>query len=144
MNWRSLILLAALTVLVSVGDSQAAAAAEAKQEAAVARITAAEAAKRVEGGKAILIDVREAEEWKETGVAAPAVLLAKSDFDGERTAWERFLKANAGKELILYCRSGRRSGLVATELAAAGWNVSNSGGFSEWKDAGLPTRQPEP
>jgi rhodanese-related sulfurtransferase len=108
------------------------------------RMSPVEAAKLVKEGTAILIDVREPEEWKETGVAAPAVLLSKSDFDGERVGWERFLKANAGKELILYCRSGRRSGILAQELAAAGWKVANAGGLKDWTDAGLPTRKVEP
>ena len=52
------------------------------------------------------------------GKAAPAVLLAKSDFDGAQRDWKPFLEKNAGKEIILYCRSGNRSGKVAAALAA--------------------------
>ena len=52
--------------------------------AEVPKLKAAEAAKLVADGKAVLVDIREASEWKETGVAAPAVLLPKSDFDGEQ------------------------------------------------------------
>lgn len=106
----------------------------------VARITPVEAAQRVAGGQAVLVDVREPGEWAETGVAAPAVLLAKSDFDGAQKDWKPFLEQNAGKEIILYCRSGNRSGLVAAVLVEKGLRVVNAGAFKDWQAAGLPTR----
>lgn len=111
--------------------------------AEVAKVTPADAAKRVADGKAVLVDVREAAEWNETGVAGPAVLLAKSDFDGAQTEWKDFLAKNGDKEVIVYCRSGRRSEAVATALAAKGVKVSNVGAFKDWADAGLPVRQLE-
>jgi rhodanese-related sulfurtransferase len=107
------------------------------------KIAPAEAAKRVADGKAVLVDVREPSEWAETGVAAPAVLLAKSDFDGAQKDWKPFLEKNAGKEIILYCRSGRRSGAVAAALAEKGVKVANVGGMKDWTDAGLPVRKVE-
>jgi rhodanese-related sulfurtransferase len=110
--------------------------------AEVPKTTPAEAAKLVAAGKAVLVDVREASEWKETGVAAPAVLLAKSDFDGAQKEWKPFLASVGDKQIILYCRSGRRSGEVAAALAAKGVKVSNAGAFKDWTDAGLPTRKP--
>ena len=109
----------------------------------VQKVSAEHASKLVAAGKAVLVDVREASEWAETGVAAPAVLLAKSDFDGDQKEWKPFLEKNAGREIILYCRSGSRSGKVAAALAAKGLKVSNSGGFKEWADAGLPVRKVE-
>lgn len=107
----------------------------------VKKITPADAAKLVADGKAVLVDVREPAEWKESGVAAPAALLEKSDFDGAKTAWEPFLKQNGKEKLIIvYCRSGRRSSAVADALAAQGYTVANAGGLKDWTDAGLPTR----
>ena len=50
----------------------------------VAKITPADAAQLVADGKAVLVDIREPAEWAEAGVAAPAVLLPKSDFDGDK------------------------------------------------------------
>ena len=108
----------------------------------VAKLSPAEAAKRVAAGTAVLIDVREPAEWAETGVAAPAELLPMSDFNGDQKLWKPFLAANAGKELILYCRSGNRSGKVAAKLAEAGKTVANGGGFKDWAAAGLPVRKP--
>lgn len=108
----------------------------------VTKIEPAAAAKLVTEGKAVLVDVREPAEWAETGVAAPALLLAKSDFDGPQTMWKPFLEKNAGKEIILYCRSGNRSGIVAKALAEKGYKVSNAGAFKTWAEAGLPVRKP--
>lgn len=108
----------------------------------VAKLTPAEAAERVAQGKAVLVDVREPDEWADTGVAAPAVLLPLSDFEGEQKLWKPFLEQNAGKDLILYCRSGARSGRVAQKLADQGKSVANAGGFKDWKAANLPVRKP--
>lgn len=106
-------------------------------------IAPAVAAKLVADGKALLVDVREPAEWAESGVAAPAVLLAKSEFDaGLIGDWQDFLAKAGDKQIILYCRSGRRSGLVATALAAKGHKVANAGAFQEWEAAGLPVRKP--
>ena len=104
------------------------------------KITPAEAAKLVAEGKAVLVDCREPNEWKETGVAAPAVLLPKSDFDGDQKQWKEFLAKNAGKQVFVYCRSGRRSGIVASALAEKGVKAANVGGLNDWTEAGLPTR----
>ena len=110
----------------------------------VKKVAPAEAAKLVAEGKAVLVDVREPAEWAETGVAASAVLLAKSDFDGAQKDWKPFLEKNAGKEIILYCRSGHRAGLIGAALAAKGLVVANAGGFKDWAAAGQPVKKVEP
>jgi rhodanese-related sulfurtransferase len=107
---------------------------------AVRRVAPAEAAQLVADGHAVLIDVREPDEWTD-GVAAPAELLSLSDLTGPRQAWKSFLEKNRAKELILYCRSGGRSGRAAQLLAAEGYRTANAGGFSDWTNAGLPTRR---
>lgn len=109
--------------------------------AAVPTITPAEAAKRVASGQAVIVDVREPSEWAESGVAAPAALLPKSEFDaGQIGEWKDFLAHVGDKEVILYCRSGRRSAAVATALAEKGFTVANAGAFKDWQAAGLPVR----
>ena len=110
-----------------------------------ASLAPAEAAKLVADGKAVLVDVREPAEWAESGVAGPAVLLAKSEFDaGLKGDWKSYLAKTGGKEIILYCRSGHRAGVVAAALTAMGFKTANAGGFKDWQAAGLPTRQVEP
>jgi rhodanese-related sulfurtransferase len=111
--------------------------------AEIARITPRDAAQLVADGKAILVDIREPAEWAETGVAANAVLLPKSDFDGAQKQWKDFLAQTGGKEVILYCRSGKRAGVVGAALAARGIKAANAGGFADWESAGLPTRRIE-
>lgn len=107
----------------------------------VAKISPKEASQLVADGKAILIDVREPKEWAQTGVASPAHLLSKSDFDGEQKEWKPFLSSVGEKQLILYCHSGRRAGVIAEALNRLGYKASNAGGLADWKKAGLPTRQ---
>lgn len=101
----------------------------------------AEAAQRVAAGTAVLIDVREPDEWA-GGVAGPALLCPLSDLRGGRAQWQAVLEANKDKELIVYCASGGRSGAVASMLRNEGFNVVNAGGFSAWRAAGLPVRMP--
>lgn len=101
----------------------------------------AEAARRVAAGTAVLIDVREADEWS-GGVAEPALLCSMSDLRGGRAQWQAVLEANKDKELIVYCASGARSGVVASMLRKEGFQVVNAGGFGSWKSAGLPVRMP--
>lgn len=104
-------------------------------------IPAKDTAARVASGSAVLVDVREPAEWADTGVAEPAALLPLSDLRGDRAKWQAFLAANRDKELILYCRSGNRSGIAASILEKEGFTVANAGGFKHWAAAGLPVRQ---
>lgn len=107
----------------------------------IAKLTPPEAAKLVAAGKAVLVDVREPSEWIESGVAAPAVLLPKSEFDEGLTGeWKTFLAQVGDKQVITYCRSGKRAGVVAEALAAKGLKTANAGGFKDWVAAGLPVK----
>lgn len=108
----------------------------------VPKVDPATAARLVAEGKAALVDVREPSEWAESGVAAPAVLLPKSEFDaGMAGTWKDFVAKVGDKQVITYCRSGRRSDVVAAALAEKGLKVANAGGFKAWQDAGLPVRR---
>lgn len=128
MRLKSLLLTALLTGSLSAAD--------------IPTLAPAEAAKLVADGKAVLVDVREPNEWADSGVAAPAVLLPKSEFDaGQMGDWQDFLAKVGDKQIITYCRSGKRSGAVAEALAAKGHKVANAGGYQAWQDAGLPVRK---
>ncbi len=124
---RSLFLLLAGAVMVSAAEAP--------------KTAPKDAAKLVAEGKAVLVDCREAAEWADTGVAGPAVLLPKSDFDGDKKKWNEFLAKNQGKQIIVYCRSGGRAGTVAAALNAQGVKASSAGGLKDWEAAGLPTRK---
>lgn len=87
-------------------------------------------------GQAILVDVREDNEWL-TGHATGARHLG-------RGVLERDIVASvADKEatIVLYCGGGFRSALAADNLQKMGYaNVfSLLGGYKAWLQAGLPT-----
>jgi rhodanese-related sulfurtransferase len=106
-------------------------------------VPAREAAQLVADGKAVLVDVREAPEWKNSGVAAPAALLSKSDFDGDQKLWKPFLAQHRDKQILVYCASGGRSREIAAALAEKGLNAANVGRLRDWTNAGLPVRKVE-
>jgi rhodanese-related sulfurtransferase len=103
------------------------------------RITPAEAAAQVAAGTAVLIDVRNPDEWR-SGVAAPAALMSLGDLQGDRREWKPYLEKNKDKLLIVYCASGMRSGVAAGILKKEGFRVANLGGFGRWSQAGLPVK----
>jgi len=104
-------------------------------------LTPEQLAERLETDRAILIDVREEPEFA-GGVIEGALLLPMSDLRGARELWAEVLKGAKGKELVLYCRSGNRSGQVAGMLSKEGFQTTNLGGFADLKRRGFPTRQP--
>jgi rhodanese-related sulfurtransferase len=78
----------------------------------------------------VIVDIRSASEWKDTGVIAGAKLVTFKDAEG-------FLKAVGkdlaeGQPLILICRSGARSSAAAAALAGKIPNriISAKGGMS--------------
>ena len=95
----------------------------------------------VKEGKAVLIDVREDHELAESGMAEGALWMPTSLMDEDEPRWKEF-KASLPKDkkVILYCRSGQRSGRVAAFLAEEGFQTENAGGFKDWKGANLPTQ----
>jgi rhodanese-related sulfurtransferase len=107
----------------------------------VRRVQPAEAAQLVRDKKAVLVDVRQPDEWS-GGVVRGAALLPLSDLTGSRQQWRPFLNQVGDRKIILYCRSGARSGHAASLLAKEGFRTANAGGFGEWQAAGLPVDKP--
>jgi rhodanese-related sulfurtransferase len=90
--------------------------------------TLAEAAERPAG--AVLLDVREDDEWAEAH--AP---------DAVHVPMGRLTPDNlpAGRPVYCICRSGSRSARVVDVLTAAGVDARNvAGGMEAWVAAGLP------
>ena len=96
---------------------------------AVPKIDPAVALEKVATGGALLIDVREPSEWT-AGVVDGALLLSLSDLRGPLALWAKELDAAKGRELVLYCRSGNRSGIAGAILEKEGWPVWHAGGYS--------------
>lgn len=107
----------------------------------VPRVAARSCFERVRSGLAVLVDVRERQEWDD-GVAERAALLPLTDLVGPRKHWQSFLAANKDRELLFYCAHGGRSSVAARVLAREGFRVANAGSFKEWSKAGWPVVQP--
>lgn len=89
-----------------------------------------QAAALLDRGEAVLIDVREPDEWA-AGHAPRATHLPLGRVHRNPVP--------SGTTVIAVCRSGNRSGRAAELLAAAGIPVHNlAGGMTAWAAAGLP------
>jgi len=97
----------------------------------ISELTPDEAARHVAQG-AFLLDVREPDEWAEVHVEGAH--LIPLDQVAARTA-----ELPRDREVVVICRSGRRSGIAAEQLHAAGFsNVANLvGGILAWQRSGL-------
>jgi phage shock protein E len=104
-------------------------------KAKIREVTAEEARKEQQGG-AMLMDVRETEEWDQEH-AAGAVHLSKGVLE---VKIEEKVPDPAAR-IILYCGGGNRSALAAENLQRMGYTnvASMAGGFKAWKDQGLET-----
>jgi rhodanese-related sulfurtransferase len=101
----------------------------------VREVNVEETRKRLETGKARLIDVREESEW-EAGHALGAQHIGKGVI--ERDIEQKVPDKNS--ELILYCGGGFRSALSADNIQKMGYTnvASMSGGWRAWQAAGAP------
>lgn len=98
-----------------------------------------EAKKLIENQSAIVVDVREPSEVKEgklTGAVVIPMSLMNSNKEEFSKKVDQFSKE---KTILLYCRSGRRSGIVGSELKKLGYKVYNLGGFDSLKSNGFKT-----
>ena len=101
------------------------------------RATPGDYVEKLRAGSALLVDVRESDEWRR-GVAESAVLLPLSDLHRDRVRWKPVLEKAGDRELLLYCATGVRSGIAARLLVGEGFHALNAGGLSDWAGAGWP------
>lgn len=93
-------------------------------------ISASDAITASEAGDAVLIDVREQNEW-DRGHSPRATLVPMSALE------ERVDELPRDRRLLVVCHSGQRSARVAVALDAAGYDaVSVVGGMIAWDAAG--------
>ena len=93
------------------------------------KITPEEAKARMDSGDEVLIlDVRTQEEY-DAGHIPGAILLPNETIGSE----EPVLLADKDAEILVYCRSGRRSAEAANKLVALGYTgVYDFGGIIDW------------
>ena len=96
----------------------------------VGQVDVHEAARAAAAGEALLVDVREDEEW--AAGRAPSALHAPMS----RLRQDTLPK---DRPVLALCRVGGRSAAVADALSQLGYDVANvSGGMLAWSAAGLP------
>ena len=96
-----------------------------------------------------IIDIRRADEWRNTGVIKQSSLITFFDKQGNhnKEEWMSQLKkiVNQDDPVIIICRSGKRSGIVSKFLdeQANYKNVYNaSGGMVSWVNSKNKTIEP--
>ena len=107
--------------------------AEAKKK--ITEISPQDAAARSKSGEAVIVDVRETNEWDEEHIPG-AIHLSRGTI--ELDIEEKVPDPNA--MIICHCGGGGRGALATESLQKMGYkNVRNvAGGFKAWKAAGLP------
>jgi rhodanese-related sulfurtransferase len=102
-------------------------------------ISPADAYKLQQDKKAIIVDVREADEVK-AGKVKDALVIPMSIMNQSPIEFDKAVSTlPVDKQIILYCHSGRRAGIVGEELLKRKFKVVNMKAFDAWKSAGLPT-----
>jgi rhodanese-related sulfurtransferase len=96
----------------------------------VPEVDPAEAVRLIQESGAILLDVREDDEWS-AGHAPGAIHRPLGYLDASTY--------DAAIPVVAVCRSGKRSAVAAGQLAAAGITVYNlAGGMQAWLGTGQP------
>src|SRR5713101_1589614 len=102
----------------------------------ITEISPTDAAAKSKSGDAVIVDVREKDEWEEEHIP-DAIHLSRGTIELE--VEEKVPDLNT--TVICHCGGGGRSALAAASLQKMGYkNVrSMAGGFKAWKTVGLPT-----
>ena len=94
------------------------------------QITQEEAKKIMDSGEEhIVLDVREQDEFDE-GHIPNAILIPYTEIDAKAEG----ILTDKDAQILVYCRSGRRSKIAAESLANLGYaNVKEFGGIIDWE-----------
>jgi rhodanese-related sulfurtransferase len=109
-------------------------------KSAIDNLTVDEAAREVEAGDAVLVDIREAEERTSAGaipgaVPAPRGLL---EFMADPDSPYHVDELRRDRRIILHCAGGGRSALAVLTLREMGYTdvAHMDGGLAAWKESG--------
>lgn len=118
----------------AVGEPAAAQAARAQGAVGRTDGTGVEPAREVAESEVVYVDVRTPQEYA-AGHVEGAINIPHTEI--ERRADE--LEPYRGRPIVLYCRSGRRSGIAYDILQEQGFeNLENGGGLSDLQRQGVP------
>ncbi len=113
--------------------------------AAVPRITPAQAQQLIASGNALVVDVRDGTEVQQSGRVAGAIHVPRGilEFRADPESATHDKAFARDKTIILYCASGGRAALGGKTLKDLGYqSVYNLGGFKDWADSGGAVDRP--
>ena len=113
--------------------------------AAVPKLTPAQAREMMAKANTLVVDVRDAPELEKSGKVAAAVHHSRGmlEFraDPESPYYDKSFARD--KTIIVYCASGGRSALAGKVLKDMGYGqVYNMGAFKDWADSGGAVEKP--
>jgi rhodanese-related sulfurtransferase len=107
--------------------------------AAVPRITPAQARDMMAKGNTLVVDVRDGPEVAQSGKVAGALHVSRGmlEFRADPELPSHDKAFDKAKTVIVYCASGGRSALAGKLLKDLGYTtVYNLGGFKDWAESG--------
>ena len=113
--------------------------------AAVPKITPAQAREMIDNGNTLVVDVRDAPEVEKSGKVAGAVHVSRGmlEFRADPESPSHDKNFAKDKNVILYCASGGRSALAGKLLKDMGYDkVYNVGAFKDWAESGGAVDKP--
>lgn len=115
--------------------------------AAVPRVTPAQARDMMAKGDTLVVDVRDAPEVEKSGKVAGAVNVSRGmlEFRADPDSPYHDKNFTKDKTILVYCASGGRSALSGKTLKDFGYErVYNLGAFKDWAESGGAVDKPEP
>jgi rhodanese-related sulfurtransferase len=113
--------------------------------AAVPKITPAQAQAMMANGNTLMVDVRDAPEVEKSGKVAGAVHISRGMLEFRADPGSPYYDRNFAREktVILYCASGLRAALAGKVLKDMGYGeVYNLGAFKDWAESGGAVDKP--
>jgi len=114
----------------------------AEANAAVRKLSPAEAAEKIKAGNVLIVDVRDPPEVQQSGKIQGAVAVSRGmlEFSADAETPYHNPAFQKDKTVLVYCASGGRAALAGKRVKEMGYGtVYNIGGFKELAEAGLPT-----
>lgn len=109
--------------------------------AAVPKVTPAQAKDMISKGNTLIVDVRDSAEVEKSGKVSGAVNVSRGmlEFRADPESPYHDKNFDKAKTVIVYCASGGRSALSGKVLKDLGYtNVFNLGAFKDWAESGAP------
>ena len=107
--------------------------------AAVPRVTPAEAREMIAKGNTVVLDVRDATELAQSGKVAGALHVSRGMLEFRADPDSPYHDKNFARDktVIVYCASGGRAALSGKLLKDMGYpHVYNLGAFKDWAESG--------